>query len=64
MTNFICLNYLFMLSFLENMQAGFTAKTEAVLIATGCQIRADRAGLGWSQAKLAGRAGVHANAVA
>ncbi len=36
----------------------------AVLIASGSQIRAARAGLGWSQAELAGRAGIHAKAVA
>ncbi len=34
------------------------------MIATGSQIRAARAGLGWSQAELAGRAGIHAKAVA
>ena len=33
------------------------------MIATGSQIRAARAGLGWSQAELAGRAGIHAKAV-
>ena len=30
------------------------------MIATGSQIRAARAGLGWSQVELAGRAGIHA----
>ena len=30
------------------------------MIASGSQIRAARAGLGWSQAELAGRAGIHA----
>jgi phage terminase small subunit len=34
------------------------------MIASGSQIRCDRAGLGWSQAELAGRAGIHAKAVA
>ncbi len=34
------------------------------MIASGSQIRAARAGLGWSQAELAGRAGIHAKAVA
>jgi len=34
------------------------------MIATGSQIRAARAGLGWSQEELAGRAGIHAKAVA
>ncbi len=34
------------------------------MIATGNQIRAARAGFGWSQAELAGRAGIHAKAVA
>ncbi len=34
------------------------------MIASGRQIRAARAGLGWSQAELAGRAGIHAKAVA
>ncbi len=34
------------------------------MIATGSQIRAARAGLGWSQVELAGRAGIHAKAVA
>ena len=33
------------------------------MIASGNQIRAARAGLGWSQAELAGRAGIHAKAV-
>ncbi len=32
----------------------------AVLIASGSQIRAARAGLGWSQEDLADRAGIHA----
>ncbi len=30
------------------------------MFASGSQIRAARAGLGWSQAELAGRAGIHA----
>ena len=34
------------------------------MIASGSQIRAARAGLGWSQAELAGRAGIHSKAVA
>ena len=34
------------------------------MIATGFQIRAARAGLGWSQAELASHAGIHAKAVA
>ncbi len=34
------------------------------MIASGSQIRAARAGLGWSQEELAGRAGIHAKAVA
>ena len=34
------------------------------MIATGFQIRAARAGLGWSQAELANHAGIHAKAVA
>ena len=34
------------------------------MIATGSQIRAARAGLGWSQAELANHAGIHAKAVA
>ena len=34
------------------------------MTASGSQIRAARAGLGWSQAELAGRAGIHAKAVA
>ncbi len=34
------------------------------MIASGSQIRAARAGLDWSQAELAGRAGIHAKAVA
>ncbi len=34
------------------------------MIATGGQIRAARAGLGWSQAELANHAGIHAKAVA
>ena len=34
------------------------------MIATGFQIRAARAGLGWSQEELAGHAGIHAKAVA
>ena len=33
------------------------------MIASGSQIRAARAGLGWSQAELAGQAGIHAKAV-
>ena len=33
------------------------------MIATGSQIRAARAGLGWSQQELAGRVGIHAKAV-
>ena len=33
------------------------------MIATGSQIRAARAGLGWSQEELAGRASIHAKAV-
>ncbi len=34
------------------------------MFASGSQIRAARAGLGWSQEELAGRAGIHAKAVA
>ncbi len=34
------------------------------MIASGSQIRAARAGLGWSQAELANHAGIHAKAVA
>ena len=34
------------------------------MIATGSQIRAARAGLGWSQEELANHAGIHAKAVA
>ncbi len=34
------------------------------MIASGSQIRAARAGLGWSQAELPGRAGIHSKAVA
>ena len=34
------------------------------MIATGSQIRAARAGLGWSQEVLANHAGIHAKAVA
>ena len=33
------------------------------MIASGNQIRAARAGLGWSREELAGRAGIHAKAV-
>ncbi len=33
------------------------------MIASGSQIRAARAGLGWSQEELAGQAGIHAKAV-
>ena len=39
-------------------------KRSAAMIASGSQIRAARAGLEWSQAELAGRAGIHAKAVA
>ncbi len=34
------------------------------MIASGSQIRAARAGLGWSQDELAGLVGIHAKAVA
>ena len=34
------------------------------MIASGSQLRAARAGLGWSQGELADRAGIHAKAVA
>jgi len=38
----------------------FDDERRAVLITAGFQIRAARAGLGWSQTELAERAGIHA----